>query len=288
MLRRLRSLPWKHVGYSSISLCCLIGLVILMTAVSIKSQEQACQHIQIVIMGDESFVEQKDVMSFVEQKYGELIGRTLTSIPTHEIEADLRGIPHVLQAVVYAEASGTLHIRIEQRKAVIRIYNMGGSSYYIDELGLKIPVSSTYVPRVLVANGYIREPFGEVLDSMKTDLVKDLFVTAEFIRKDSLWSNQIVQLYINENEEIELVPRVGEQQIILGDARDLPDKFNKLHLFYTRVVPKTGISAYKSVNLKYANQLVCERNGQFRLEDLYARLDSAQKINPVQDTVDTN
>jgi cell division protein FtsQ len=274
MLRRLRALPWKQIGYSVISLCCLAGLVILMSAVSVKSSEQACLQLNVLILGDESFVEQKDVISFVEGKYGALVGRTLASIPTHEIEADLRAIPHVLQAVVYADVNGQLNIRIQQRKAVIRIFNLGGASYYIDEMGLKIPVSATYVPRVLVANGYIREPFGEVLDSMQTDIVKDLYATADFIRKDSLWSNQIVQLYINENQEIELVPRVGEQQIILGDTHDLEDKFKKLQLFYTRIVPKTGIHAYKTVNLKYANQLVCERQGSFRLEDLYAQLDS--------------
>ena len=281
MIKRLRDLPWKNMGYLTLSLLCVAGLVVLLSAVSVKSNEQACQELHVVILGDESFVEQKDVVSFVEGKYGALVGRSLSSIPTHEIEADLRAIPHVYQAVVYAEANGKLSIRIQQRKAVIRIFNMGGASYYVDEEGLKIPVSSTYVPRVLVANGFIREPFGEVLDSMQSQMVMDLYATADFIRSDSLWSNQIVQLFVNEHQEIELVPRVGQQQIILGDAQFLQSKFDKLHLFYTQVVPKTGIEAYKSVNLKFANQLVCERNASFQLEELYKQADTV-RINEQQ------
>src|SRR5690606_13486657 len=109
-------------------------------------------------------------------------------------------------------------------------------------------------------NGNIAEPYNGELDSMDSRLIKDVFKTAQFINADSVWSNQVVQLYVNPVGDIELVPRVGNQQIILGNADSLDRKFEKLMLFYKRIVPRTGIDAYKSVNLKFAGQLVCERN----------------------------
>ena len=84
----------------------------------------------------------------------------------------------------------------------------------------------------------------------------------------------MVQLYVNEYHDIELVPRVGDQRIILGNADSLERKFEKLLLFYRKIVPKTGINAYESVNLKFAGQIICERSANFDPDDIIVIPDS--------------
>src|SRR5699024_4920810 len=123
----------------------------------------------------------------------------------------------------------------------------------------KFPLSQHYAPNVLVANGYIRERFGTGADSIQSSILIELFQTAKFIQEDSLWNDQIEQLYVNINREIEMVPRVGGHQIILGDADSLQVKFNKLLLFYKYIAPTVGWDIYKAVNLSFANQLVCTK-----------------------------
>jgi cell division protein FtsQ len=54
----------------------------------------------------------------------------------------------------------------------------------------------------------------------------------------------------------------------------LERKFEKLLLFYRKIVPKTGINAYKTVNLKFAGQIVCERDERFKPEDIMTIRDS--------------
>lgn len=255
---------WRNILYSAVGLLLLAGLVMLMGFIEVKSSEQACSEMRIIVMGEESFIEQKDIAALIVENYGELEGRTLLSIPIHQIENELKQVPFVYSAVVTVDMNGVLTVRIRQREAVVRIINKNGLDFYIDRQGYKMPVSLKYAPRVPIVNGNISEPYNGELDSMDSQLVKDVFRTAQFISADSLWSKQVVQLYVNDAQDIELVPRVGGQQIILGNADSLEKKFEKLMLFYQKIVPKTGINAYKTVNLKFAGQLVCERNEHFK------------------------
>jgi len=279
MLKRLSyRFNWRNLAYAGVGLLVLIGIGLLMGFIRTKSSEQSCTEVRVIVLGNESFVEQHDIMSLLVEKYGELAGRTLESIPIHEMEADLREIPFVFSAMVTVDMNGMLTVRVKQREAVVRVINDSGLDFYIDNQGHKMPVSLKYVPHVPIVNGHISEPFNGGLDSIESQLVRDLFKTAQFISNDTLWSSQVVQLYVNEQGDIELIPRVGNQQIILGNADSLGRKFEKLKLFYTRIVPKTGIGAYKSVNLKFAGQLVCERSKNFNPKDLIIQ-DSTQQSN---------
>ncbi|WP_353186416.1 cell division protein FtsQ [Parapedobacter lycopersici] len=268
MLKRISTaVNWRHILYGMAGLVVLAGLVTLMGFIQVKSSEQACTQMRIIVLGNESFVEHRDIAELITAKYGELEGRTLASVPIHQLESDLLQIPFVFAATVTIDMDGMLTVRIRQREAVVRVINKAGLDFYIDRQGYKMPVSPKYMPRVPVVNGNIAEPYNGELDSMSSQLIKDVFKTAQFISADSVWSNQVVQLYVNTARDIELVPRVGNQQIILGNADSLERKFEKLMLFYKRIVPRTGIDAYKSVNLKFAGQLVCERNEHFKPAD---------------------
>lgn len=267
MLRQwINRINWRGLASVALALVMLAGLVSLMSFIRVKSSEQACTEVKIIVLGEESFIEQQDIASTLTEQYGELPGRTLESIPIHDMEQHLQQIPFVLSAMVTADMDGTVTVRIRQREAVLRVINGKGSTFYVDQQGLKMPVSLKYVPRVPVVNGYIAETFEGGRDSIRTQVVRDCLRTARFISRDSLWSSQIVQLYVNPQQDIELIPRVGRQQIILGDGDSLERKFEKLMLFYTKIVPRTGIDAYKTVNLKFAGQLVCERSDKYRPE----------------------
>jgi cell division protein FtsQ len=52
---------------------------------------------------------------------------------------------------------------------------------------------------------------------------------------------------------------VGNHKIILGDCSDLEQKFKKLFAFYKDGLNKIGWNTYKTINLKYKNQVVCTR-----------------------------
>jgi cell division protein FtsQ len=79
------------------------------------------------------------------------------------------------------------------------------------------------------------------------------------INKSDFWKAQIVQINVNRDRHIELVPRVGNHLLILGSADDLENKLDRLFNFYGKGLDKIGWNKYRSVSVAYANQIVCKK-----------------------------
>jgi cell division protein FtsQ len=99
-----------------------------------------------------------------------------------------------------------------------------------------------------------------ISDSLRNRVfIDDIFKMAEFIRTDPLWHAQIEQLYVNKELEIELIPRVGNHRIVVGDVVDIKKKLDKLKVFYAKGLSNTGWNEYSVINLKFADQVVCKK-----------------------------
>src|SRR5690554_1327328 len=208
MRNPFKKINWHRLLYTSLWMIVLVGLGFLMSFINVKSSEYACNDLHIIIPGEQSFIVRGDVDKILKETQGAIVGKTLSAIPIHEIENDLKSIPFIEKAMVSKDVSGKITIRIKQREAVLRVINDFGNDFYVDNNGLKIPLSAHYAPRVLVANGKIMENYNKDLDSIQTPLLEDQFKLSEYIQADTLWNSQIEQLYVNNQGEIEMVPRV--------------------------------------------------------------------------------
>lgn len=256
----LKRINWKLILFCFTWLVCLSGLVVLMSFISIKKNKQKCTDLKVMLPGNNNFIERDEVDKILLETSGSLVGRNLEDINIHKLENTLKANPFIEYAKVFADMNGIIHVDIRQRKPLVRIINMANVNFYIDENGFKIPMSDNYTARVLVANGLIDEDFSGKVDTISSQLARDLFRIAKFIQRDTLWSDQVEQLFVSLNGDIEIVPRVGDQKIILGTADSLETKFRNLLVFYKKAIPKVGWDAYKTINLKYANQIICEKN----------------------------
>jgi cell division protein FtsQ len=235
---------------------CLAGLVVLMSFIEVKKSETVCKAIKVFIPGNQYFIDRQEIDNILEMSSHTLVGRRIDNINIHELENKLKVNPFIEFAKVYVDMDGTIHVEVSQRQPILRIVNRFDQDFYVDQHGLKLPLSQNFTARVLVANGFIDELFAKKVDSLHTVLAKDIFRTADFISRDSLWDAQISQIYINEQHEIELIPRVGNQRILLGNADSLSLKFNNLKVFYKQALPLVGWDAYKLINIKYSNQVI--------------------------------
>lgn len=260
MARMKLHINWRRVSLLLVWIISLAGVAVLSGFISGKSNDLACNKLEVIIPTAQSFVTRTHIMELVRKHQGDLIGRTLKSIEIHKLEKQIEANPYVASANVYREMDGSVNIKIQPKEAVLRVIGLQGQDFYVDTEGFTMPASLEYAPRVMVANGYISaNPENTGIDSLQNETLHDLYRTALFLASDSLWSKQIEQLYVNADSDIELVPRVGEQRIIMGKADSLEHKFRKLALFYKEVIPKVGWGMYQAVNLKFANQLVCEK-----------------------------
>jgi len=255
----LKRINWSAIFTGFAWLISLAGVVVLLGFINAKKQSVKCTDVKIIIPGADNFIEREEIDEILKQDQGVLLGRNLENINIHQIEKKLQSNPYIGFAKVYVDMDGILHIEVKQRQPIIRILNENGQDYYIDNDGLKMPISSNFTANVLVATGHITEVFGSRIDTLHTQLGRDLYKTAQYIKKDTLWDSQIEQIVVDQKNDITLIPRVGDQRIILGNADSLEKKMKNLLLFYKKAMPQVGWDTYKTINIKYTNQIVCEK-----------------------------
>jgi hypothetical protein len=69
----------------------------------------------------------------------------------------------------------------------------------------------------------------------------------------------IDQVDITPQRSFELIPKIGNTIIVLGDATNVEEKFYKLNKFYKDVMTKAGWNKYSVVDVQYKNQIVARR-----------------------------
>jgi cell division protein FtsQ len=277
---------WKPLLISLAWIICFGGLAVLMSFIEQKKSEVICKDVKVFIPGNQFFIDRDEVDNILQVNSRSLIGRRMQNINIQALESKLKANPFIEFAKVYTDMDGVINVEISQRQPILRVMNRFDQDFYVDQHGLKIPLSTNFTARVLVANGYIDEAFANNVDSLHTPMANELFRTADYIRKDSLWDAQIAQLYVNKDHEIELIPRVGNNRILIGHADSLESKFHNLLVFYKKALPLVGWDAYKVINVKYANQVVGVRSTTIKTDSLKAKI-ARDSLKAIKDTSTT-
>lgn len=246
-------------------------LVVGLIFVAKMSRQVVCKEIKVKVVDstENSFVTSKSIKRMIAQKGKSPIGKPLWSINTKDLERNISSVMSVRDVQIYKTIDGTLTVKVKQRTPTVRIFNSKNQSYYIDDQGLILPLSERFTAHVLVINGNINEPFpvapNQDISERDTSvfkhetLIKRLYDFAKFIIDDDFWNAQIVQVYVNDYNNIELIPRVGPPLILLGSLDGYERKLAKLKLFYEKALPAEGWNKYKMINLKYSNQIICTK-----------------------------
>lgn len=193
-----------------------------------------------------------------------VIGAAMGEVDVAGIERSLREVPCVRQADLYHTLDGVLHVRVKQRRPIVRVINSDGGSFYIDEDGTTMPVSEVFTARVLVVTGALSEPFTDGVyqvtssDSLANVTHSDeILRLARFITGDALWNALIDHVVVDAQGDFELIPRIGMHRIMLGDGTQLEQRFAKLREFYAKGVPQGGWRKFSRIDLRFADQVVC-------------------------------
>ncbi len=260
----MRNIQWKKIGIAFLWLVSTAAVVTSLAFVDKEQNEERCKRIIIQVNKEDEnyFINKQDVFSILVRNGDSLIGRTTNSINVKRLEKMIADNKFVLNAEVYTDLAGVLYVKVNQRKPLVRVFTADHHSFYLDENGLKMPLSTNYAAKVLVANGMIEEVYGGIYDSVKNPILKDIYFLTQFIKNDPFWDAQIEQIFVEENMDLILIPRVGNHKIIFGSIDKKEDKFNNLMIFYKRALPKVGWEAYNTISVKFDGQIVCTRSGE--------------------------
>ncbi len=219
--------------------------------------------INISDSSDYHFVSKREIRNLISEN-SKIIGQPLKSISLTEIENRLANLKELRVAEVYMTIDGTLHVYVDQRDPVMRVI-AGGGDYYVDEEGVVVRRRGLYTPRLHIIGGNIRITSAmlsgtSVLDtSIKNTILKDIYKLINYINNDNFWDAQIDQVFVDNDDEIDLIPRLGNNVIHLGTAENFEGKLRNLETFYKEVLPETGWNKYDLINLEFKDQIVCRK-----------------------------
>jgi len=201
------------------------------------------------------FLNEEEIADMIEKSGEPIIGHRLSAININKLETRLTTFTTLDNVEIFRKVdskglsfTGKLVISVDERTPVLRFKN-ATEDYYMDQKGIKVPVSSKYVERILLAEGTIPDEI----------VKKSLLKMADFVNKDEFWRAQIEQVFVQANGELLCVPQVGDYLIEFGTPDDYELKFRNLRAVYQQGFKNMGWNRYKTISVKYRNQVVCTK-----------------------------
>ena len=121
----------------------------------------------------------------------------------------------------------------------------------MDTYGNIMP-NTQYVSDLVVATGQISRPYAQ----------KVLSRVGNFLIRNKLWFCQAEQINVLPDGTIEMIPRVGEHIVYLGQPTGLTRKFSRLEKFYKYGLSQAGWNKYSYISVEFDNQIICKKHNR--------------------------
>ncbi|MBS1567597.1 MAG: hypothetical protein JST39_24650 [Bacteroidetes bacterium] len=258
------------------------ALLVLLVAAMNKKNHAVCSGVTIQIKGAQTqFLDRQDVLNAIAPAHTNgYKGKPVSAFNLNRLEELLKHNVWVKDANLFFDNNGLLHVSIDEREPVARIFTVAGSSYYIDSACVHLPLSDKMPVRLPVFTGFPSEK--AVLHGADSALMQQIKQISLYMMKDTFWLAQIQQVAVAGNRQFEMVPVIGNQTILFGDGNDYESKFHRLLLFYQQVAAKTGFERYSAVNVAYAGQVIGVRRGTV------SKVDSLQALKNIQQLIEAS
>jgi len=231
----------------------VLGIYLVLAVTAFNKPDDAtltCQRLRISIRGGavEGFLTNQDVERMLKDDHLDPRGLALGQVNTRQIEEHLQAKELIDEAQCYTTQDGSVCISISQRIPVVRVMAQNGDDYCVDSRGLAMPRSS-YSCNLIVVTGYVTPNYA----------AKHLAPMANLILGDRFWRSQVVQLNVLKDGNVELIPRVGDHVVYLGQPVGLARKLERLRKFYLYGLSQAGWNKYSRISVEFDNQIICKR-----------------------------
>ncbi len=241
------------------------GTTVLLVAAIKKNDLKKCKDVEIKISGIEKtngpkFVDEDDILNAIKNVCKtNPIGQAIGSFDLRKIETELEKSKWVKNAELFFDNNDILKVNLREREPVARVFTTNSTSFYIDTALTMLPLSDKFSARLPVFTGFPSDNI--VLSAADSSLLNDIKNISIAIQKDTFRMAMIDQIDITPERNFEMIPKIGNQLIVFGNATDAEEKFNKLQLFYKNVMVKTGWNKYSVINVQFKNQVVAKIKG---------------------------
>lgn len=230
----------------------LLGLVVFLYGfASQRNTLKKVEGVNVVFEnGENLYISYEMVNKLLIQNLNAAKNQSKEDINLNILEKFLQSNEMIENAEIFLSLKGELGAIITQRTPVLRVANNMGS-YYFDKQGKKMPLSDNYSARVPITSSELIE-----------NNCNDIICLANKIKKDNFLQKQIIginQINTKQSSQFELKTRLGDQTIIFGDLKRTDEKIKKLKVFYQKAIADSTLNSYKTIDLKFKNQVVCTK-----------------------------
>ena len=256
---------WKRTCLITCDALLCVYLVVALTAFNKpEDTKRVCSGLNIDIQDEtvNGFISKEEVAERLKRSHLYPVHEPLSTVNTRRIENKLKQSPFVKNAECYKTEDGKVCISLTQRMPTLHVMAANGDDYYLDD-NHKVMPNSHYTSNLVVATGYISKSYAQHYISY----------LSEAIMADDFWRNQIVQINVLPNKGIELVPRVGNHVIYIGQLpyskyaserkqliTDYANvKMDRLKKFYIYGLAQAGWNKYSYIDVEFDNQIICKK-----------------------------
>ncbi len=253
------------------------GMLVLLIAAMGKQKKNACQDYSVIIKGSagkDFFLGETDIVKLLKTaSNGNIKGQPKSSFNLQQMENLLEENVWIKDAQLYFDNKDVLHVSVVERRPVARIFTSSGKTFYIDENEKGIPLSQNMSIKVPVFTGVPDKGNRSKKDSL---LIHDIRVTAEFISGNTFWASQVAQIDVAPSSaggslEFDMVPVIGNHIVKLGSGENIQQKFNRLFVFYKQVLARSGFDKYKTIDVRFAEQVVGGKSENPKVDSVQLR-----------------
>jgi len=241
---------WKTI----LKVCILTGvaayLTFAVTTLNRSDENQVCRGLGIIVHDADStgFINENEVREMLVANKLFPEGKAIKDIDLAKMEKVLVASPYIDKALCYLAADGRVGIQVTPRIPVLHVLNNAGEDFYIDNRGSIMPRGYHQIDLIVMTGNINKKTAGPLYAPM-----------GRMLNKDDFWNRQIQEIHITHAGEIEITPRIGDHIIQLGDTSALADKLYRMRTFYTEGLDKAGWNKYKTISLKFNNQVICTK-----------------------------
>ncbi len=233
---------------------------------SFYTQHHQGMQVSMASMGPQSLMNAGDIESRLQKTADSaLLSPALGELPADSIEKLLSMDEHLSKVSTYVGLDGKVYVNTTARQMSLRVFDQKGNSFYISDDARVVNPSVGCSQRCLVVSGHLpgisKEDKLAILQNKKElpELYQELLDFGKTLAKDKFLNALIGQVYVSADSSLTLSPRMGVNSIIFGKLSNTESKLQKLKDFYANSHDKVDWQAYKALNLKYKNQVVCVR-----------------------------
>ena len=231
----------------------VIAVYLVMAVTSFNKPDTAAPHCTEVKTDIETnivdgFLTADEINNLLRRENVYPLSKPMSEINPRRIEEVLQKSPFVEKAECHKTQNGCVCILVRQRVPVVKVMAVNGDNYYIDSHAKVMP-ENRYVNDLIVATGHITRRYAQT----------SLSRVANQIMQDKFWQNQVVQINVLADGTMELVPRVGDHIIFIGEPVGVSKKLDRMRKFYIYGLNKAGWNKYSYINVEFDNQIICKK-----------------------------